>query len=142
MKNIEFKSYKQFCKAEVKKDGKTNLFYSRLFGNQDWGFVITGVRDAQLELNQPAQDYIQAQFLTHDVMLITGTATLIGNKERKVLTLRGISEENYQTACKWIEEQREVLLESVCDLTGEYNPLQDALVTELLESQEVTDDTH
>lgn len=141
MKQITFKTFEQFCDTKLKlQDGEEIIYYSRFFGNRDWGYCITGFFNKDFEKRGEKSDYMQVQFFTHDIQFAT-TGEVIANPDGKVMTLKGITADNYAQICGWIEEQRAVLLESVTDLKGEVNPLIDlAIKEEILEQKVIGND--
>lgn len=141
MKNIEFKTFEQFSNAKLTLPNKEEiLYYSRLYGNRDWGFCITGFFNKEFDKSGEKADYLQVQFYTHDIRF-ANTGEVIANPDNKVMTLKGISEENYSLSCKWIEEQRKALFDSVSELKGEINPLIDlAIQEEILEQKVINND--
>lgn len=141
MKEIKFKTFEQFCNAKLKlQDGEEILYYSRFFGNRDWGYCITGFFNRDFEKCGEKTDYMQVQFFTHDIQFAT-TGEVIANPDGKVMTLKGITDENYNIVCNWIEEQRSVLFESITELKGEVNPLIDlAIQEEILEQKVISND--
>lgn len=142
MKKIEFKTFEQFNNTKLTLPNKEEiLYYSRLYGNRDWGFCITGFFDKDLDKSGEKANYLQVQFFTHDIEFAIGTMEIIANPEKKIMTLKGITEENYTLICDWIETQRTVLYESVCKLKGETNPLIDiAIQEEILEQKVINND--
>lgn len=140
MKKIEFKTFEQFNNAKLTLPNKEEiLYYSRLYGNRDWGFCITGFFDKDLDKSGEKANYLQVQFFTHDIEFAVSTMEIIANPKTKIMTLKGITEENYKLSCDWIEKQREVLYESVSELKGEVNPLIDLAIQEEILEQKVID---
>lgn len=126
MKKIKFKTFEQFKKATFTPGGAGTqeiLYYARLYGNRDWGFCISGFFGKDLDKSGTPSDWLQVQFFTHDVEFAPSFCELIANPKTKVMTLKGITEDNYAKICAWIEEQRSALLTSVASLKGEQNPL-------------------
>lgn len=142
MKKIEFKTFEQFCDAKLTLPNKEEiLYYSRLYGNRDWGFCITGFFDKDFEKNGEKANYIQVQFFTHDIEFAVGTMEIIANPKTKIMTLKGMTSENYAIICKWIEEQRLALATSILELKGEVNPLIEmAIQEEILEQKVISND--
>lgn len=140
MNKINFKTFEKFKEMKIKPYPDTEIiYYARTYGNRDWGFCISGFFNRDFEKHGDFADYIQAQFWTHDVVF--AGAELVANPENKVITLKGITEENYDIACKWVEEQRTALLESITELKGESNPLVDmAIQEEILEQKVISND--
>lgn len=140
MKKIRFKPFEKFKDMKIKPEPNTEiLYYSRLFGNHDWGFCISGFFDRDLEKTGENADYIQVQFFTHDVLF--AGMTLVANPETKVMILKDITEENYNKCCEWIEKQRATLMDSIIELKGEINPLVDlAIQEEILEQKVISND--
>lgn len=138
MKQIAFKNFDKFCEAKLCLPNKKEiLYYSRLFGNRDWGFCIAGFYNEDLDNSGQLADYMQVQFFTHDIQF-SNAGEIIANPQNKIMTLKGINAENYALACDWIVKQREVLIESVLELNGEENPLVDfEIQTEILEQKVV-----
>lgn len=140
MKQITFKTFEDFLKAELKTAADEKiLYYSRLYGNRDWGFSISTFFNKDYDNSGELSDYMQVQFLTHDIEFAPSIGEMIANPKRKIMTLKGNTAENYYTACRWIEEQRATLLLSVQELKGAENPLIDKMIKEELAAQEVVE---
>ncbi len=123
IKHITFKQFKQ---SEIKhKDGTKTLYYGRLYGNRDWGFVIKGAFD--IKLKDETNDYIQAMFLTADTVYYPNGQVMPSNE--KILTLKGITLKNFNKAKNWIEEHRQNLFKSVNEITNGYNTLLDVFTS-------------
>ncbi len=124
IKHITFNKFKQ---SRIKhKDGTETLYYGRLYGNRDWGFIVKGAFDVKIKDEKPA-DYIQAMFLTADTVYYANGQVMPSNE--KILTLKGITSQNYNKAKKWIEEHRKNLLESITKITNGYNTLLDVFTS-------------
>lgn len=140
MKQIKFKTFEQFCDSKLMLPNKEEiLYYSRFYGQRDWGFCITGFFEKDLDKSGESADYIQVQFYTHDIEYALGTMEIIANRKNKVMTLKGITKENFETVCVWIEDQRRALYDSVTELLGQVNPLVDMTIQEEILEQKVID---